>query len=331
MIKETCGSGFFCLLIWLPLICFSLALSGVYYSVTTTNCSPLVLKGYLPKPAQQFYGVKNVTSWYYGEWRVMPDRGACPLHGRTTGKSASSHSSAGGDYANCLSFSESLSWELMDKYNQPVTSPSMADSAISMRTAYQALLAAIFVSLALAGMTCTNIYLSINSRSGRHSMFSLFLLLELLAYFLVFLLATIVVGLADSSSISAPVAWASWFPKCTVVIAPLDIPGFMIFLLDLGLVMCLFFIVGELTHRYMGGCLTRFFGPVNSASGFTKTLADVRTRHVRVMMYGADAEGLVEQPGESSSSDGKIQNPVAAGGTTTGVDVIPKKLSAPRV
>lgn len=358
-VKDVCGAwlgaGFFCTLIWIPLLCFSLATSGVYFSIRTSGCSPLVLKGALPKPAQQFYGVTNVTSWYFGEWRVMPTRGVCPLDARTPltntySKSTNSQKSKEipGEYKKCISYSDKLPWELMDRYNNPVTMPTMADSALSLRAAYQSLLTAIFVSLVLIGVASTNIFLCINSRSGRHSMFSLFLLLEILAYFLVFLLSCIVVGAADGSSIATADGWASWFPKCNISITPLDIPGFMIWLLDLGLVLLLFLVVGEVTHRFAGGCLTRFFGPLTEA-GFTKTVADLRTRHVRVCFYGAAAEGTgVAQPDEeavrgksaasasasgadagAADSNSKIKhiqkNPIG------GVDVIPKKIDTPRV
>jgi len=205
--------------------------------------------------------------------------------------------------SNCLKWNPNTAWQIIDKYNAAagVSLPmTMATSSLNFLSAYNAMLAAVAISAFMGGVTCINLFLSLNSTTGRHGMFSLFLLLEILSYYVLVLLAIIAVASAATSSIVLPAAWGQWFPTCTVVVVEKDVPGIIYWLIFMGALLLGSLLVGEATHKWMKKCLTRkvalegtvsneetgFDGGPFGSSGFTKVCADWRVRVLRLAFFG---------------------------------------------
>lgn len=311
-----------CGYIWLPFILFLAATTSVFFTITPSGCSPKVLKGFLPAPAREVYGITNVTSWYFtNQWDVYPTRGVCPYSTATTTTSANNPNQKGKQVqgatpprivADCLKWSPNTAWQIIDKYNVAagVSLPmTMATSANNFTSAYNAMLAAVAIAAFMGGVACINLFLSLNSPTGRHGMFSLFLLLEILSYYVIVLLAIIAVASAATSSIVMPAAWGQWFPSCTVVVVERDVPGIIYWLIFMGALLLGSLLVGEATHKWCSKCLTRkvaiegtvsndetgFDGGPFGSSGFTKVCADWRVRVLRLAFFGQSGSTFVMQ------------------------------------
>lgn len=343
-IKAWAKTSVFCTFLWLPLIIFFIATTGLFFTITPSGCSPSVLKGFLPPPSREYYGISNVTSWYYtSEWQIFPTRGVCPLGaktGVTTDKQTGKQKP--GDFQSCLPWTE-RPWAIIDKYNTAAdvkTSISMVTSYEAFRSSYQAILAAIAISGIMISAACTNIFFSLNSPTGRHSVFSLLLFVEMLAYFLIMILACVAVGAAGASSIVLPAAWSTWFPSCLVTIKEREVPGLLYWLLFMGFLMLGTLLIGEITHRMCGKCLTRRVAlegvlsnsasgyggqPPFADSGFTKSVADWRIRVMREAFFGDSGATFTQNQATSEGGDdSKLPD-------QRRIDVIPKRDAAPRL
>jgi len=317
----------FCGVILLPVILFFVTTGALFFTINPMDCSPSVVKGKLPAPAQEVYGVvnANATSWYYnGIWNVFPTRGVCPVGAKTgvtidkkTGKQVA------GDYKSCLGWGSS-DWATIDKYNAAAGAPTLVNTSTAFHVSYQAIMVAIVVSCVLILVACCNIFLSINSLSGRHNYFSLLLVLEVLCYFIVFLLACIIVGGPASSSMADPKAWSVWFPTCNVVIEEKTIPSIMYWLIFMTAFVLSGLVVGELVHRQCDKCLTKKIalpgtitdeanhvdGGKFGDSGFTKAVADWRARTMRIAFFVNPATSFTTTAEETETGNPATENNV---------------------